>query len=180
MKVFLVGFMGSGKTTLGKKVAQKLDLPFYDCDKLIENSEETSIAKIFKEKGEDSFRKLESNLLIQLRGLESGIISTGGGMPCFSNNLQEMQRQGIIVYLQLSPAALLRRLMDSPNERPLINGKTKEELLQYIQNLLDTRSEFYEQADLIIQASNLSSNQLIEKIIPYFSSDSGKISSDSE
>jgi len=162
MRVFLIGYMGSGKTTLGKKIAQKLNLKFIDSDKFIEESEQSTIPLIFNNNGEEKFREIESNAIKKITEQDNVIVSTGGGTPCFQNNLELLMLKGTVVYLQMKPAFLADRLINSKQNRPLILGKGKEELLQFIENHIKEREPFYQQAHFTIDAANLNAQKIDE------------------
>jgi shikimate kinase len=154
--------MGAGKTSKGRKLSQRLGIRFTDMDHAIEEQEGMNIQEIFNLKGEEWFRNKEKEVLHQLgESKEDMIISTGGGVPCFNNNMEYINSTGISVYLKLSPAALLLRLSQSRKpERPLIMGKTSEELLEYIFLKLGERESFYLQSKLVLDAEDLTIDDL--------------------
>jgi shikimate kinase len=155
MKVYLIGFMGSGKTYVGKQLAQLLDYLFIDTDSLIENTEGVTVAQLFETKGETIFRKIESERLQGLAKWDNIIVATGGGAPCFHNNMAFINNSGITVYLKTKPELLLERLKPETEHRPLLRGRTDTELLAFIKERVTTREEFYGQADITIhQESN--------------------------
>jgi len=143
--------MGSGKTTVGQLLAAKLGYSFIDMDNHIENKLFKSVHQIFEEHGEQQFRKLEQQSLHEIAEFENVVISTGGGAPCFFDNMEFMNKQGITVYLKLSPAELAERLEDShTNKRPLLGNRKGEELHRFITNGLVLREPFYLQATYCI------------------------------
>ncbi len=142
--------MGSGKTTHGRILAKKLGYDFIDLDTYITEKEGKSIPAIFDGAGEEYFRKKETESLRELEKEEQVVISTGGGAPCHSGNMERMKKSGLTVYLKLSPSALLSRLKRSRTDRPLLAGKTESEMFRTIQELLTSREVYYEQADRII------------------------------
>lgn len=150
MVIILVGFMGCGKTTLGRKLARQLNYEFIDADDAIEARYQLSIRDIFAKFGEEHFRKLEREFILSLKGAENLVLSTGGGMPCFGDNMQLLNGIGTTFYLQRSVPELANRLINAKKPRPLILGKTHEELLEFIQNLLARREPFYMQADHVL------------------------------
>ena len=154
-RIFLIGFMGSGKSTLGAQLARQVGYKFVDMDRLIEETAEMSIPEIFNEHGEQVFRKWEHDILQELCKGEKLVISTGGGAPCHSGLMALMNAHGSTLYLKLTPQALKKRLMNSKTERPLIKGKSEAELLEFITNLLKEREEFYEKATHIVDGLNL-------------------------
>jgi shikimate kinase len=155
-RIFLIGFMGSGKTTLGKQLARQLNYAFVDMDALIVETAGISIPEIFREHGEVIFRKWERDILLELCGRERIVISTGGGAPCHDDMIAIMNENGASVYLELPPSALADRLKKSPTPRPLIQGKSETELLEFIRQLLGTREEYYRQARFTVDGLNIS------------------------
>jgi len=160
MKVFLIGFMGSGKTTIGKKLANYLKYEFIDLDKLIESRSGMSIVSYFELHGEVAFRELERDILQKTEFPENVIIATGGGAPCFSDNMEWMNKNGLVAYLSLSPKALASRLEHSKTDRPLIRHLKGDELIDFISAKLKDREEFYNQAKYVVSASDLTAERL--------------------
>ncbi|GHT47119.1 shikimate kinase [Bacteroidia bacterium] len=148
-KIFLIGYMGAGKTTIGKRLAKKLGLQFIDMDRFIENRYRKTIREIFEEKGETFFREIESKTLQEVAQFEGTVISTGGGAPCFFDNMELMNRSGITVYLKVPVHVLLERLSSGKQERPLVQEKSKEELQRFIAENLDKRENWYNRASII-------------------------------
>ena len=159
-RIFLIGFMGSGKSTLGAQLARHLGYQFVDMDQLIEDTAEMSIPEIFNEHGEEVFRKWELDILNELCQSEKLVISTGGGAPCHSGIMDLMQECGTSIYLKLSAEALLSRLISSRTERPLIKGKSETELLEFIRSKLKERDEFYMQASHVVDGLNIKADSL--------------------
>ncbi len=164
-RIFLIGFMGSGKSTLGSQLARRLDYQFMDMDQLIEDTAELSIPEIFQEHGEAVFRKWEHDILLELCSRDKLVISTGGGAPCHSQNMDLMNANGCTIYLSLSPLALQNRLIRSSTERPLIKGKSETELLEFITGLLEQREKFYEQATHSVNGISLRSEELAKLLL---------------
>ncbi|MDR0612546.1 MAG: shikimate kinase [Dysgonamonadaceae bacterium] len=158
-KFFLVGYMGSGKTTVGKQLAKKLNLQFTDMDMFIENRYRKSVSAIFEEKGEAAFREIERKVLRELLDFENVVISTGGGTPCFFDNMDLMNQSGITVYLKVSVDELAERLKNSKQKRPLIKDKDSEEMKTYIAANLEKREQFYNRATFIFESDDLFSNE---------------------
>lgn len=156
MRIFLIGFMGSGKTTIGKILAERLGWSFVDMDAFIEKKYFKTITQLFEEKGEHGFREIEHQVLVDLSEFEHTIISTGGGAPCFYNNVEIMTTKGTCVYLQLSVKELLARLQSGKAERPLISNKNAEELYTYIEQTLSIREPFYRKASFVIDCNKKS------------------------
>ncbi|HEY0897299.1 MAG TPA: shikimate kinase [Sphingobacteriaceae bacterium] len=163
MIIFLVGFMGSGKTTLGKRLSRLLGYAFVDLDKVIESRAGATIPQYFQQHGEGAFRQLERECL--QRGLPSGnaVVATGGGAPCYFDNMDWMNRHGVTVYLMLSPKALASRLKGSA-ERPLISGKSGPELVAFIEEKLAERESYYKKAACWVDGLNLTAEKLAEYI----------------
>jgi shikimate kinase len=164
MKIFLIGFMGSGKTTTGKKLAYRLSYSYLDLDEFIEQQEQDSIRNIFEKKGEHYFREKEREYLRKIAGCDNCVISTGGGAPCFFDNIDYMNKAGLTVYLKMEPGQLVSRLKDGKEERPLIKDKDDQELLQFIRDKLSEREMHYSKAQLIVDGFNLDIKELVDKI----------------
>ena len=160
MRIFLIGYMGSGKTSFGKKLAKRLQIPFVDLDEQIESQNKASINTIFKEKGEKSFRELERQMLSSVVKNENGVISVGGGTPCYFDNMQRMNQEGITIYLELSPNALYSRLINSKEKRPIIKDKSPDELRTFIEVHLKERSPYYKKARITINGLSISAQQM--------------------
>lgn len=167
MRIFLIGFMGSGKTHWGKQVAQRLQLPFYDLDEEVVKETGKSIPAVFAEFGEEYFRMTEKQVLENLvEGQESMILSTGGGTPCFFNNIEYMKKYGIVVWLNTQVEVLLQRLLKEKMQRPLLKDIKDGELRSYIVRKLNERRMYYEQADVIIDREDaFSMNDFIQTIL---------------
>ncbi|TKG88758.1 shikimate kinase [Puteibacter caeruleilacunae] len=164
MRIYLIGYMGSGKTTLGRRLAEMLNLSFLDMDKFIEEKYFRSIPQIFAEEGEDGFRDKEHKALKEVAGFHDVIISTGGGAPCFFDNMDIMNNSGVTFYLDIPADELAKRLMKSKNERPLIKGKSEEELIAFIDETLRKRNEFYKQAHYCVYGRNIQPEEIIEHL----------------
>lgn len=167
MRIFLIGFMGSGKSTLGKQLARKLNYQFIDQDEFIERKAGISVAGYFSEFGEAAFRKLEHDSLLELIQFDDAVISTGGGAPCFYNNIDIMNENGVAIYLKMKPEVLRNRLRNAKTERPLIQGKTEEELLEFIRTKLKEREPFYQRARHVIESMDLKPEDLYQ-LIKYY------------
>ena len=139
MIIFLVGFMGSGKSTVGQKLARRLGYSFVDMDARLEGEHGKTINEIFEKLGEKAFRKMESNLLKELVSLQDTVISTGGGLPCTGNNMDLINREGVSIYLRMEPEALLNRLSRGKSRRPLIRHLSRQELETFIREKLRER-----------------------------------------
>ena len=160
MNVFLIGFMGSGKTTIGKKLANYLKYEFIDLDKFIEARSGMSIVDYFATYGEDAFRELERDVLQKTVYPENVIIATGGGAPCYRDNMEWMNNNGRVAYLFLPPKALASRLENSTADRPLIRNLKGEGLIDFITTKLAEREAFYNQSRFVVSASDLTAERL--------------------
>jgi len=166
MKIFLIGFMGSGKTHWGKLLSAKLHLPFRDLDSLIVDKEQKSIADVFSEKGEEYFRYQEKEALEELVGREeSFVLSCGGGTPCFFNNIEFMKKNGQVVWLNTSVDVLKNRLLKERMSRPLIKEISDDELKRYIIRKLSERKMYYEQADIMVNEESIALEELIRLLL---------------
>ena len=159
--IFLIGFMGSGKTYWGKIWAQKKGLDFYDLDEIIEEKEGRYIATIFEKEGEDYFRKTETEALHTFSEKNNCIIACGGGAACFNDNMRWMNENGTTVYLAASPQYILSRVKEEEKgKRPLINKLNEAELLFFIEQKLKEREPFYNQAKIILPVADLNDESL--------------------
>lgn len=159
-KIFLTGYMGSGKSTVGKKLAAKLSYDFIDLDKLIEVEYQQSIPEIFATKGEKEFRAMEHNALKKLLEQSNIVVACGGGTPCYYNNMELMNNNGTTVYLKMSADALVSRLFHAKDKRPLIENKTEAELHTFVNRQLEKREDVYHQAQYIVKGKNLNVDEL--------------------
>ena len=164
MKIFLIGFMGSGKTTIGRRLVERIGFDFVDTDSFIEMQQGLTVSEVFARFGELAFREMERGILQEIQKLEYAVVSTGGGMPCYGDNMDVMLASGKVVYLKTSPQALSRRLLRSHIERPLIKGKTEMELQQYIVEKLTEREPFYNRAHIVVQTEILSMEDLLQSL----------------
>lgn len=165
-RIFLIGYMGSGKSTIGRLLAQRLNFQFVDTDKWIEAKKRSTVSAIFEQEGEVAFRLLEKNALREVGEFENTIIATGGGIPCFFDNMQYMNKKGITVYLKWSAEDLEKRLIaDNTNKRPLLAKYNEKELLEYIQRGLTEREPYYSEAQLTVSGTE---QETVSKIADYF------------
>ncbi|MBV7529304.1 shikimate kinase [Chitinophaga sp. sic0106] len=156
MKIFLLGFMGAGKSYWGKQLADVWGLPFYDLDDVIVETEEMAISDIFAAKGEDYFREKESMLLRELSRQDKFLISCGGGTPCFENNMDFMNERGITIWINPSVPTMVERLSRKKAKRPLIQDLDDEELAVFVERKLAERLPFYQQSMHIIASDDIS------------------------
>lgn len=166
MKTFLVGFMGSGKSYWGAKLAEYLNVPFYDLDEVIVEKEGRSIESIFAEEGEEYFRIVEKNTLYDITeradSTEGFVVSCGGGTPCFFNNIEYMKKHGKVVWINPPIDILWQRLLREKNKRPLLQEISDDDLRHYIQRKLGERKMYYEKADLVINEEAISLELFLE------------------
>ena len=166
-RIILIGYMGAGKTTVGKALAKELGIIFYDLDWYIENRMRKSIAQIFEERGEEGFRKIEYNMLHEVAEFENVIISCGGGTPCFFDNMDYLNQQGQVVYLKADPEVLYKHLAMSKNDRPLLRGKSHEQLITFIREQLEKREPYYTKARYILDVSLMDNYEKIKITIDH-------------
>ena len=167
-RIFLLGYMGAGKTTLGRALATALGLQFIDLDCYIEERFRKTISQIFAEKGEDEFRNIERRMLHEAGEFENVIISTGGGTPCFFDNVEYMNAQGTTVFLDVPLERLFIRLSIARNKRPLIKDKSDEELRTFIAGQLQARLPHYSKAMHTFKADKLEDRTQINMSVEAF------------
>ena len=162
-RFFLIGYMGSGKTSMGKLLAKKLAYDFVDLDAFIETKYHKTVSQIFAELGESKFREIEHDCLRLVGEFEKAIISTGGGSPCYYDNMEYMNSHGLTIYLKLTPEQLAVRLETSRvGKRPLLAERKGGELRHFITEGLLTREPFYSQAHVVLSGSD---EEIIDKIL---------------
>lgn len=160
-RIILIGYMGAGKTTVGKQLAKDLGLPFYDLDWYIESRMRKKISQIFEERGEEGFRIIERNMLHEVAEFEDVVISCGGGTPCFFDNMDYMNENSDVIYLKATPEVLYAHLQMGRSVRPIIANKTKDELLAFIKEQLAYREQFYLKAKHILDVTLMESPEKI-------------------
>ncbi len=166
LRIFLVGYMGSGKSAMGRLLARDKGLNFIDLDTYIEGKYHRTIAEIFAQEGEEAFRMKERNCLLEVAAFENVVIATGGGAPCFFDNMEVMNSQGETIYLKLSPEHLARRLSSAKaGVRPLISNKKGDELLRFITGMLHKREPFYLKAKFIISGNDMEIESQIRQFV---------------
>ena len=166
MKIILLGYMGSGKSTVAQELAAALDLPFTDLDDYITEQDNMSIKDIFKAKGEIYFRLQESKYLKELLGHQNDmVLALGGGTPCYANNMELIKKEGLAFYLKGSIATLCQRLRSEKQQRPLIASLNNEQLTEFVAKHLFERRNFYEQASQVINIDNKSVQELLAELI---------------
>lgn len=165
IRIFLIGYMGAGKTTLGKAFARAMELTFVDLDWYIEERFHKTIRQIFAERGEEGFRELEKRMLQEVGEFENVVISVGGGTPCFFDNMAYMNQAGDTIFLDVDVEVLFRRLRAAKQQRPLLADKTDEELRTFIVEALQKRLPFYTQAKQVFNGELLEDRQQIQQSV---------------
>ena len=153
--IFLIGYMGAGKSAVGRALAHKYGLEHIDLDWRIEQRFHQKISDMFATIGEEGFRRRERNMLHEVMGMEDVVVSVGGGTPCFFDNMEQMNAEGHTIYLQCSVGVLVERIMRSQNKRPIVASKTKEELMDFVVKHLAEREVFYLQANEVWNGEEL-------------------------
>ncbi|MRR18653.1 shikimate kinase [bacterium] len=164
MNIYLTGFMGSGKSSTGRKIASSLLWNFADTDKIVEEQEGATVPDLFKQKGEDYFRRAEARALRTVSERSRTVVACGGGTPCSADNLEVMRSTGVIVYLKLPVVELAKRLQKSATVRPLLQGTGKDEMTSRVRELLESRTGWYEKADLIIEGPSTTVEEITSLI----------------
>ncbi len=164
MRVYLTGYMYSGKTTVGHKLASRLGYQWADLDRMLETTFHTSIPIFFKRYGEEAFRKIEQKMLHSTVDLDNIVISTGGGTPCFFDNIEWMNLHGTSVYFDVTVETLLRRAAQSKKPRPILAGLTDEQRSLYVRQQLSQRLPYYQKAQIIFPADQPDIDQLVQLI----------------
>lgn len=156
--------MGCGKSTMGRSLASSLGMTFIDLDSFLEEKYFRTIPQIFAEEGEDAFRRKERKVLEEVAAFDNVILATGGGAPCFFDNMDLMNKAGYCVFLDVHIDSLVNRLLHARVERPLIKGKSEQELREFIGELMKKRRPFYEKAHYILKGTEIRPDQLIELV----------------
>ncbi len=164
MRIYLLGFMGSGKSSLGKRLAKKLDCLFVDLDDEVKRLAGRPIDEIFMMFGEDYFRQLEQQALHKTLLLNRAVIATGGGTPCFFDNMAFINNHGTSVYLRMSPGSLASRLTNAQKKRPLIQNLSQANLPAFIESKLKEREVYYMQSKCIIKGETVKADQVISLV----------------
>ncbi len=164
MKIFLIGFMGCGKSTFGKKLAVKLGYDFIDLDHVLENEVGSNIGDYFASHGEAAFRALESKVLKEYNYPENCVVATGGGAPCYFDNMDWMNNNGTTLYIEMTPIALAKRLEKGKEKRPLLKDMNEEQLIGFIESKLAERNPFYKRAALNIEGINLTPDKAVAQL----------------
>jgi shikimate kinase len=160
-KIYLIGFMGSGKSTAGKNLAALLNWEFVDLDEMVEKHTGKTIPEIFQKEGEDYFRKTETEMLDLLKSAENIVVATGGGTPCFNDNRAFMLKTGLTIYIKMTPTQLLDRLSGSTDLRPLVKNLDNDQLRIFIEEKLKMREEWYGMSEITVDGMYLDVNKLV-------------------
>lgn len=160
-RIYIIGYMCSGKSSVSRKLANKLGYQTVDTDDVFEERYHISVQDFFDKYGEDYFRMFESEILRKTGEMHNAVISTGGGTPCFFDNMQWMNENGVTVFVKISPTTACNRLMTAKRKRPLIQGKNKDELCQYVENHYNSRLKYYEQATFTVKGENLDIDEIL-------------------
>ncbi len=163
-RIFLIGYMGAGKTTVGQDLAKRLGLSFIDLDHYLEARYHKTVSQIFSEKGEEEFRKLECKMLREVAMFEDVLISTGGGLPCFYDNISFMNKNGTTIYLKVSAGELAKRVALTKHTRPVLKGRSGKELENFISKNLQERDPYYKQASIIFDAEVMLTDNDVQEI----------------
>lgn len=164
-RIFLIGYMGAGKTTVGKQLASRMGLAFVDLDSYIEARHHKTVRELFAEQGEQAFREIEQKMLHEVAAFEDVLISTGGGTPCFFDNIEFMNRAGETVYLKVSAEELTKRLETCKQTRPVLQNRSGEALFLFIDENIRRRELFYKQASVIFDAEKLLTESDVQAVV---------------
>ena len=164
MRIYLVGYMGAGKTTAAKRLANRLGLECYDTDHLFEEKYRISVDDFFKKYDEPLYRKLESQILKSTESLDNAVIATGGGTACFYDNIDWMNEHGLTIFLKISPKTVVDRVSHSKTKRPLARDKSIEELTEFVQHNYTERMPFYEKAKLVFKGEDCDLDAIVAAI----------------
>lgn len=165
MKIVLIGYMGAGKTTLGKTLAKRMGLRFYDLDWYIEEKSGSTISQIFAQEGEAAFREKERQALHEVIETDNIVLAVGGGTPCFYDNIDFMNQHACTIYLKATPETLKAHIRMGGSKRPLVDGKTDEELIAYIKESLKGREPYYQQAQHVVEIDTITRQEQIDHYV---------------
>ena len=164
MRIYLIGYSYSGKTTLGRELAKRLRYKFFDTDKAIELKYRTTVPVFFNHYGEKAFRIIERQILQSTAEMDNIVVSTGGGTSCNDENIRFITSNGTAIYLKMNPEDILQRAAISHKQRPLLEGKTTEEAREFIKQQLTERMQYYTQAHLTVEAVSVTAEQLMQTL----------------
>jgi len=164
-RIFIIGYMGAGKTSVGRSLAQRMNLNYIDTDQYIEKRYRKKVSEIFASEGEERFREIEHRILLEVSEFEDIVISTGGGLPCFYDNMTHMNQTGVTIYLDVPVEELADRLKISKNIRPVLKKRSGNELIEFVNEHLSARKPFYERANIWYKAGSMYSKEDIERLV---------------
>lgn len=165
IRIIIIGYMGAGKTTVGHGLSKALNLPFYDLDWYIQTRMRKTVAQIFEEQGEEGFRKIERNMLHEVAEFEDVIISCGGGTPCFYDNIDYLNAQGITVFLNARTDVICQHLKMGKSVRPLLLNKTEEEVAVFVEQQLQQRMPYYQKAQHHIEVNLMHDKKVVDETV---------------
>lgn len=163
-RIYLVGYMGAGKTTTARRLAQRLGWEVADTDAMFEEKYKISVCDFFNKYDEDLYRKLESEVLKSTESMENVVVSTGGGTACYFDNMDWMNRHGLTVFMRISSTAAVDRVLHSRHKRPLAEGKSEAELMEFVNQHYASRLPFYEQAQITVKSEDLDLDDLVRRL----------------
>ena len=163
-RIYIVGYMGAGKTTAAKRIANRLGWEVADTDALFEEKYKISVDDFFQKYDEPLYRKLESQVLKSTETMEHTIISTGGGTACYFDNMEWMNQHGLTVFMRISPKAAVERVLHSRHKRPLARGKSETDLMEFVSQHYAARLPFYEQAKITVKSEDFDLDGFMEMI----------------
>ena len=166
-RIYIVGYMGAGKTTAARRLAQCLGWEVVDTDALFEEKYKISVNDFFNKYDEPLYRKLESEVLKSTESLENVVVSTGGGTACYFDNMEWMNQHGLTVFLRISPKAAVDRVIHSRHKRPLVEGKSEEELIEFVNSHYASRLPFYELAQITVKSEDFDLEALLQKLTSF-------------
>ena len=166
-RIYIVGYMGAGKTTAARRLAQRLGWEVVDTDALFEEKYKISVNDFFNKYDEPLYRKLESEVLKSTESLENVVVSTGGGTACYFDNMEWMNQHGLTVFLRISPKAAVDRVIHSRHKRPLVEGKSEDELIEFVNSHYASRLPFYELAQITVKSEDFDLEALLQKLTSF-------------
>lgn len=164
MRLFIIGYKSSGKTTVGKKLANRLGMGFVDLDEWIERMNGRTVPEIFSQEGEDEFRNIEWKALKEVVKKDNVVVSTGGGAPCHCDNMNLMEKYGDVLYLRVDEDTLVSRLKSATKDRPIVQGKNDEELRKYVSDLIKRCEHHYTRAKYIVDGRDIKLDHIVEML----------------
>jgi shikimate kinase len=169
MRVYLVGYMGAGKSRFGRLIAEATNMEFIDLDELFEMKFRIRIADFFDKYDEQAFRRIERSLLEETTKIDNLVVSTGGGTPCYFQNMELIKKSGFSIYLSWTSSDLAQRLYKARRNRPLLLNVPEDQLEKRVETHLEEREQYYKQADLTVLPGNLTQDQCLDEILKFIS-----------